>query len=174
MAQKKQPDLSSIDLMLKNSFSAIKLDMLQLKEAQDIQLNDVGGLKQDLNDFKNSCFSKEEYKRLREHISTIESNQRTISGKFKDLEKYAEEIVDAVNKRIKALNKEFDKIVDIKQKLNSKLKEVDILSTEIKILKKNTIDKKKMKLILDDVNDQFDRIEKSTKKDFAKLSKKIK
>ena len=173
--QKPAVDLNSINTMLKNSFGAIKIDMLHLKEAQEEQLRDMGHLKKDLKDFKQTCATKDNLKRLKENVTALEAKQKLSDEKIIKLENYSGDIVLAVNERIKELNKEFDNILKIKDDLMFKLKTFDRLEDDFRDFKKTKSDKTQLQRALDDVSAEFDKIEEklATKKDLLKLVKRV-
>lgn len=173
--KKPQVNLDSINEMLRNSFGAIKMDMLHLKEAQEEQIRDIALMKKELKEFKQGCATKDDLQKMRSMISAFEINQKALTSKLKELDKYSHEIVVAVNERIKELNTEFDKILKIKDNLQFKLKTFDRLEDDFKDFKKTKVDKTQLKKVIEDTNKELDKMEDGlvSKKDLLKLAKRV-
>lgn len=175
VSAKPEMDINSINTMLKNSFSAIKLDMIHLKEVQEAQLRDTGSLKNELKSFKQTCATKDDVKKLKDKMSSLETRQSVQSEKIKELENYSDDIISAVNGRIKELNDEFKKILQVKADLNSKMAKFAELEKSLKEIKKSSIDKKQLKKVVEDINTSFDDMEAelASKKELLKLAKRV-
>ncbi|MBU0460991.1 MAG: hypothetical protein KJ574_00230 [Nanoarchaeota archaeon] len=174
-SQKKEMDLNSINLMLKNSFGAIKIDMIHLKEAQEEQLRDMASLKKELKEFKSGCATKEDIKRLKDGIDFLEENEKALGERIDKVHQYATEVVEAVNERIQELNGEFKKILTIRDELIFKLKSFDKLEDDFKEFRKTTVTKTQLQQVIADMNGEFDKQEQdlASKRDLLKLAKRV-
>ncbi|MFQ5474411.1 MAG: hypothetical protein ACE5DM_01115 [Candidatus Nanoarchaeia archaeon] len=168
-------DLNSINRMLKNSFRAIKVDMIHLKDVQEEQLKEMGALKKDIKENRHGQASKDDLAKLKDHVAGMEAKQKVLLGKLEDVQKHSDEVIQAVNDRIRDINKEFEKILKLKEELKEKVQRIDQFDDDVRSLRKHMVTRTYLQTVVNDINSEFDRIDdrNARKTDMLKLAKKV-
>ena len=172
---KKQVDLSTIESTLKNSFSAIKLDISYLKDIQDKQSKSFSTLKDDLKQFKRDCATQDDVKILDDRLKAFELRHQKLEARMEEVREFSEDVVEAVNERIRDLNSQFEKIIDARDSLLRKLKRFDALESKFDAFEKQAISKDNVKRLIKDIQTEFSAFEKkmATKKELEKMKAKL-
>ena len=172
---KKPVDLTTIQTTLKNSFSAIKLDITYLKDVQDKFSKSFSTLKEDIKQFKKESATLDDLKIIDDRFKAIEARQENMTARMDEVSEFSEQVVEAVNERIRELNTQFEKIIDVRDTLMRKLKRFDALDSKFEAFEKQAISKEQVKALIKDIQGEFKSFEKklATQKEMEKVKAKL-
>ncbi|MBW2999919.1 hypothetical protein KY339_04550, partial [Candidatus Woesearchaeota archaeon] len=153
-------NFKELNTALRNSFSAIKKDMQDLKDNQSSQIRESKKLKQELGEMTKNFVSVDKFNVLKIKIGDLNEDIKEALRIKDDMKSFDQEN----QKRLKELKKEQKELVEEeKVKRNIELGHIKERLQEAERLGKEAVPKTQAKKLIDDLNSEFDGVKQNIK-----------